>query len=301
MGKYKLLITGCRGQLGSDLMKVFATDFDIHGVEIDDFDITDAGATRKAIKSFSPDIVLHTAAYTNVDDCEANPKLAMVVNATGTENIALACKETGARLIYYSTDYVFSGEKNSPYIETDLPDPKTVYGRSKLEGEKAVADLLSDYVILRLAWVYGTHGKNFVRTMIKLGWDQNKSVREGEIITPLKVVDDQIGNPTWTWEIARQTRQVIESDLTGIVHCTAGGETSWFGFAQKVFEILGMNVLMKPCATAEYPRPAPRPLYSSLENRRLEEAGINIMKNYHEALKEFLTCQKRVLLPCDAT
>ena len=301
MAKPKLLITGCRGQLGSDLLKAFADRYMIWGVDIEDFDIGDADAVNDALYSFSPDIILHAAAYTNVDDCESNPKLAMHINTDGTKYIAAACKKIGAKLIYYSTDYVFSGDTDTPYVETDTPAPKTVYGKSKLAGEQHVAEILEDYLILRLAWVYGAKGKNFVRTMIKLGWEQEKTARDGGIITPLKVVNDQTGNPTWTWEIVRQTQLVLEKNLTGICHCTSQGEATWYEFAKAIFDTLNMHVQIKPCTTEEYPRPAPRPKYSVLKNKRLQDAGIDIMKHYREALTEFLTKQKEELLPCNAT
>ncbi len=301
MTRPKLLITGCRGQLGSDLLNAFADRYNIWGVDIEDFDIGDADAVNDAFYSFSPDLVLHAAAYTNVDECESNPKLAMHINADGTKHIATACKNINARLIYYSTDYVFSGDTDRPYIETDTPAPKTVYGQSKLAGEKFIADILDDYLILRLAWVYGAKGKNFVRTMIKLGWEQEKTARDGGIIEPLKVVNDQTGNPTWTWEIARQTYLAIERNLTGICHCTSQGEATWYEFAKAIFKTLDMHVQIRPCTTEEYPRPAPRPKYSVLENKRLQEMGIDIMKEYRQALTEFLTNHKKVLLPCNVS
>jgi dTDP-4-dehydrorhamnose reductase len=201
----KLLVTGSKGQLGRDLISDFSKKYDISGFDIDDIDIRNLEQLKSFFKEKKPDIVLHTAAYTDVDGCEHNVETAMSINAEGTTNIALACREIGAKLIYYSTDYVFDGDKTTPYTETDTPNPQTVYGKSKLEGEKYVTEILEDYIILRIAWLYGAHGKNFVRTMIKLGEEQLKNSKDGQIVTPLKVVDDQIGNPTWTVEIARQT------------------------------------------------------------------------------------------------
>jgi dTDP-4-dehydrorhamnose reductase len=163
-----------------------------------------------------------------------------------------------------------------------------VYGRSKLAGEEAVRELLDDYAILRIAWVYGFHGKNFVKTMIKSGKQQLDARTKGEPVLPLRVVNDQVGNPTWTKEIVRQTAKMLDHDLRGTFHATSEGETSWYDFARQIFEILKMQVDLQPCATAEYPRPAPRPVRSSLENVRVNEAGCNVMRDYRTALEEFL-------------
>jgi dTDP-4-dehydrorhamnose reductase len=220
-----------------------------------------------------------------------------LINAEGTENIARACREVGAKLIYYSTDYVFDGAKSSPYVESDPTNPQTHYGRGKLEGEKKVASLLDDYVILRIAWLYGHVGKNFVRTMVQLGFRQMQQSRQGEIITPLKVVDDQLGNPCWTHEVARQTRAVLANNLTGVYHATSEGETSWYGFVRMIFEKLNMPVKVRPCTTEEFPRPAPRPKRSSLENKRLKEAGLNVMRPWDIALAEFLDQRGESLKP----
>jgi dTDP-4-dehydrorhamnose reductase len=297
----RLLVTGCKGQLGSDLMRHLSGTFDVTGVDLNDFDLRERNTTLRFFESLGPAVVLHAAAYTDVDRCETDEDTATAVNVSGTANVAEACQTVGARMVYYSTDYVFDGRSETPYVETDTPNPQTAYGRTKLAGEKRVEETLEDFVILRLAWVYGFHGRNFVRTMLKLGYEQSRAVQRGEIIEPLKVVDDQVGNPTWTMEIARQTETILESDLRGIVHCTSAGETSWFGFARAIFDTLGLVVQMRPCPTREFPRPAPRPAYSSLENRRLKEAGINYMRDWRGALTEFLIGSKEALLSCNAT
>ncbi len=212
----------------------------------------------------------------------------MAVNSEGTRNVARACAKIGARMIYYSTDYVFDGEKASAYVEDDIPAPGTVYGQSKLVGERAVQEQVDNHLILRIAWVYGRQGQNFVKTMIRLGQQQLEKSSRREKAAPLRVVDDQFGNPTWTIEICRQTSALLETDLKGVYHSTSEGEVSWYRFSQDIFESLGMEIDVQPCTTEEFPRPAPRPGRSSLENVRLKTAGLNRMRGYHEALTEFL-------------
>lgn len=292
----RILVTGCRGQLGSDLVTVLDARHRVVGIDLSEVDITDLAQVLRAIRQARPDVVLHAAAYTDVDECEADHETAFNVNRDGTWNVAQACAEIGARMVYYSTDYVFDGVKQTPYTEADLPNPKSVYGRSKLAGEEAVLESLDDFAILRIAWLYGRHGKNFVKTMIRLGKSQMALREAGESPTPLQVVNDQIGNPTWTEEIARQTEAVLENDLTGTFHATSEGEVSWYEFAEEIFRILRLEIDLQPCTTAEFPRPAPRPARSSLENARLKRVGCSIMRNYHVALEEFLSQHGQELL-----
>lgn len=284
----KILVTGARGQLGTDLVQLLSGSYEVTGVDIEEVDIRDDSRVSHLLQTVRPDIVLHAAAFTNVDACETDRATATAVNVDGTYNIARSCRDIGARLIYYSTDYVFAGDKDSPYVETDPTDPRTVYGMTKLEGEQKVAEVVENHAVLRIAWLYGAHGKNFVKTMVRLGEQQMLAQSRGDEIQPLKVVDDQRGNPTWTVEVALQTAKIIESNLTGVMHCTAEGETSWYGFARTLFEQLRMDVSLRPCATREFPRPAPRPARSSLENQRLKESGHNIMREYKAALAAFL-------------
>ncbi|HWR83504.1 MAG TPA: dTDP-4-dehydrorhamnose reductase [Candidatus Deferrimicrobium sp.] len=288
MAARRVLVTGCRGQLGADLCELLGREHEVRGISRQDCDIRDRDAVRSGIGQFRPEFVLHTAAWTNVDGCEADPDQAMAVNAYGTENVARACREIGAALVYYSSDYVFDGAKSSPYIETDSPSPLSHYGRSKLAGEEAVARSLDDFIIVRIAWVYGKVGRNFVRTMVRLGREQMRQAREDNTVDPLTVASDQIGNPTWTYEIARQTIVLLASDIRGIVHAASEGETSWYGLATRTFQELSLPVVVRPCTTEEFPRLAPRPRRSSLENRRLKEAGLNVMRPWDIALAEFL-------------
>jgi dTDP-4-dehydrorhamnose reductase len=288
-----ILITGHRGQLGADLVAGLSPLHKVTGVDLPEVDICDLKQVLKAVRFARPDVVIHAAAYTDVDGCEADHEKAFEVNRDGTWNVAQACAEMGARMIYYSTDYVYDGTSATAYVETDIPNPKTVYGLSKLEGEEAVQDMAPDHAILRIAWVYGRHGKNFVKTMIRIGKQQAAAAPDTRV--PLKVVDDQIGNPTWTDDIVRQTEVILDSDLRGIFHSTAEGETSWYAFARNIFENMKMAVDLRPCTTADYPRPAPRPARSSLENRRLKEAGCNVMRDQRVALAEFLNRYGREL------
>ncbi|MDH3892469.1 MAG: dTDP-4-dehydrorhamnose reductase [candidate division Zixibacteria bacterium] len=282
------LITGCRGQLGSDLMSLLALEHSVHGIDIEDCDVTDREAVLKAVVEAGPQVVLHTAAYAEVDECEANREQAMLVNAEGAGSVALACRDVGARMVYYSTDYVFDGKYDRPYTEDDPPNPVTVYGQSKLQGERAVQAVLDDPIIMRISWVYGRKGHNFVKTMIRLGLKQVAAREAGNDVTALKVVDDQVGNPCWTMDIARQTRVVLAGHLSGLLHATSEGETTWHGLARAVFGILAMDVLLQPCTSAEFVRAAQRPVRSTLDNTRLAAAGLNVMRNWKTALESFL-------------
>jgi dTDP-4-dehydrorhamnose reductase len=290
----KVLVTGCRGQLGRDLVDLLSPRYDVVGIDVEDVDIRDREATAARIAAVSPSVVIHAAAFTDVDACESKIDFAMAVNGEGTRHVAMAAREIGARMIYYSTDYVFDGCKTQAYIETDQPNPQTVYGRSKLAGEKALAELVEDHIIMRIAWVYGRHGKNFIRTMLRLGNEQIVRNRQGEQFAALKVVDDQTGNPTWTVDIVRQTERIMNEDVRGIVHATSEGQVSWYRLACDVFEIQRLPVRVEPCTTDEFPRPAPRPRMSALENARLKSRGLNVMRDYREALMEFLKTNGQV-------
>jgi dTDP-4-dehydrorhamnose reductase len=269
-------------------MALLGAKYRVTGIDLPEVDITDLSQVFKTVQGVRPDVIIHAAAYTDVDGCESNSKTAFTVNRDGTWNVAQACAEMGCRLIYYSTDYVFDGTKTTPYVETDLLDPQTVYGKSKLAGEEAVLESLDDFAILRIAWVYGCQGKNFVKTMIRLGKQQVADREAGKSVSLLKVVNDQIGNPTWTEEIVKQTATVLENDLQGVYHATGEGVASWYEFARQIFENLHLEVDIQPCTTAEFPRPAPRPAHSALENGRLKKAGLNVMRDYRVALDEFL-------------
>jgi dTDP-4-dehydrorhamnose reductase len=237
------------------------------------------------LDSSHPDVVINSAAYTQVDACETNYDLAFASNATGPKNLAIKCKQLNIPLIHISTDYVFEGneKKNTPLEENDKLGPKTVYGKTKLEGEKLVMENCDKYFILRTAWLYG-EGKNFVKTMINLS-KKNKE---------LKVVNDQIGSPTYAKDLANAIKEIVEkkSEKYGIYHVTNKGQVSWYEFAKKIFEIKKIEIKVNPCTSEEYPRPAPRPHYSVLSDKKWIESGFTPMRNYEEALKEYLDSLK---------
>lgn len=291
-----VMVIGCRGQLGRDLMESFAEDHAVVGVDIEECDIRDREQVLKTVSEAAPRVALHAAAYTDVDACESNPNLAMAVNGDGAGHVALACREVGARMVYFSTDYVFDGALDRPYTEDDPTNPRTVYGQSKLAGEEAVRTALDDYVILRIAWLYGRHGRNFVKTMIDLGRRQTQARGERQPWSPLRVVNNQFGTPCWTEDIARQTRAVLSEHVTGLFHATSEGETSWYEFARELFASLGWDVAVEPCLTAEFPRPAVRPRRSTLENARLKSAGLNVMPDWRSSLTLFLNEYREELI-----
>ena len=280
----KILITGANGLLGHELSSLLK-DHTLILLSHSQLDISDSESVNKQIDSSSPDIIINSAAYTQVDACETNYDLAFQSNAIGPKNLAIKCKQLGIPLIHISTDYVFEGneKKNSPLVENDKLGPKTVYGKTKLEGEKMVQENCEKYFILRTAWLYG-EGKNFVKTMLSLS-KKNKE---------LKVVNDQIGSPTYAKDLAKAIKEIIEkkSDKYGIYHVTNKGEVSWYEFAKKIFEIKNIEIKVNPCTSEEFPRPAPRPHYSVLSNQKWIDAGFTPMRDYEEALNEYLDSLK---------
>lgn len=268
----KVLVTGANGMLGQDLCPILEDEnFEVIETDVDTLDITNPQNIDEIFDREHPDIVIHCAAYTNVDKAEEDLATARLINAVGTENIAKACKKIDATMVYISTDYVFNGEGKSPYKPTDKPDPLNNYGLTKLEGEKAVQDNLEKFYICRTSWLYGIHGKNFVETMLSLATK-----------TELKVVDDQVGCPTWTVELANGIVKLLQNQAEyGFYNVCGGGETSWYGFAREVFDTAGLNVNIKPCKTEEFPRPAKRPHYSVMSNNK-------ICRNWKVALKDYM-------------
>ena len=278
----RILLTGSDGQLGTDITKQAALDSDIelHGHDIATLDITNADQVNAMVAEIEPDVIIHGAAYTAVDDCESNEEIAFAVNEGGTANLAAAAKESGTRMLYVSTDYVFDGSKDTPYVETDTPNPASVYGASKLAGETHVA-ALDNSLIARTSWVCGAHGSNMVKTILNAA----------EKYPQLTFVDDQIGKPTFTSDLAGALLTLAKRDETGIMHVTNEGAVSWYEFCQSVLKGLGKDpAQVSPCATSELdpPRPAPRPANSVLENTRFPQLGIPLLRHYEEPLKEVL-------------
>ncbi len=249
------------------------------GVDVEDVDIRDIDSVRSCIKNYSPDIVINAAAYTNVDGAEEDTETAFAVNAQGAKNVALIAMESGAKSVYFSTDFVFEGNKETPYVEDDEPNPKGVYAKSKLEGERAVLETDPKALVIRTAWLYGLNGPNFVETMLKLA-DQKDE---------LGIVDDQRGSPTWTWNLAQAAlKLVLLFDAEGIVHATNSGDVTWCGFAKKIFEMSGKSVKVNPISTEELGRPAPRPAYSVLDNSKYERITGEKMPSWETALEGYL-------------
>jgi dTDP-4-dehydrorhamnose reductase (EC 1.1.1.133) len=238
-----ILVVGANGMLGQDLMGLLGERG--RGVDLPDIDITDMVSVQQVLTALKPKVVINCAAYTDVDGCESNTETAMQVNGEGVAFLALVTREIGAKLVQVSTDYVFDGSKGSPYREDDLQQPLNIYGESKLAGELNV-DINPDNLLVRTQWLYGLHGKNFVETMLKLG--QEKSV--------LTVVDDQIGSPTWTMDLARGIIALVDKDCRGTYHCANSGHTSWNGFAKAIFDEAGLPVQVLPMTTEQLNRPA---------------------------------------------
>ena len=253
----KILVTGSNGMLGQDLCPALEDEgFEVVETDINNLDITDEKMVEAVVTKEKPDIIIHCAAYTNVDKAEEDLETARKINSIGTENIAKVCGKNDITMVYISTDYVFSGDDNKIYEPLDKVNPQNNYGLTKLEGEQAVQKYCEKYYITRTAWLYGVHGKNFVETMISLS---NKP--------ELKVVDDQVGCPTWTMELANGIiKLLLKNSPYGIYHICGSGKTSWYGFAKEIFKLAGLDVNLKPCTTEEFPRPAKRPKYSVMNN-----------------------------------
>jgi dTDP-4-dehydrorhamnose reductase len=285
------LVTGAAGMLGRDLTALLASRGEqATGLARPDLDITDASAVATALKALSPAIVVNCAAWTAVDDAEAHEPEALRLNGDGPANLAVACASLGATLVHISTDYVFAGDAGTPYAEDALTGPRSAYGRTKLAGERAVLETLPDtgYVV-RTAWLYGEHGPNFVRTMIRLA-------RKGN---PVTVVEDQAGQPTWTADLASQVYVLASSNApSGIYHGTSSGETTWFGLAQEIFDLYAASpeggtgrALVSPTTSAAYAatatrQTAPRPAYSVLGHDRWAAAGIAPIGHWRDSLRQ---------------
>ncbi len=276
----RILITGANGMLGRTLQKKLA-DYTLIPTDLPDGDITNESAFDALVAREKPDVVIHCAAMTAVDDCESKQDLAYKLNALGSANVAGACARYGARLIAISTDYVFDGASSRPYHEFDAANGgTTVYGQSKFAGEEAVRRRCPDHVICRISWLYGPGGPSFVHAMLKLA-DGSRPV--------LKVVDDQRGNPTSTLAVAEALRGILNRPLlTGTFHLTCEGEASWYEFACEIFRQRGIEQKVIPCTTSEFPRPAPRPANSRLEKRMLRLCNLPPMPEWRDALREFL-------------
>lgn len=273
----KILLTGSEGQLGFDFRLVSEGVHDViaHDIELD---ITDGKAVLERVAEVEPELVVNAAAFTDVDGAESNEVAAYRVNGLGPYNLAVACRRAGIPLLHVSTDFVFEGERREPYTEFDTPNPRGVYGKSKYAGECFVMQQLSDFYICRTSWLYGVAGRNFVDTMLRLGKEKDR----------LEVVDDQVGSPTYSRDLARKLLELIETGCFGIYHVSNGGECSWNRFAKDILEVAGLDTPVLPISTRELGRPAPRPSYSVMRGLNLEIQKISPMRAYREALEDYI-------------
>lgn len=275
----KVLVTGAKGQLGYDVVnELKKRNHEAIGVGSDKMDITDRDSVEKIFEETKVDAVVHCAAYTSVDAAEDNKGLCMKVNVEGTKNIAKACKKIDAKMIYISTDYVFNGEGEKPWKPEDECAPLNVYGRSKYEGELAVEKYLDKYFIVRIAWVFGINGKNFVKTMLNLGETEDE----------INVVNDQFGSPTYTYDLARLLVDMLESEKYGKYHATNEGVCTWYEFAKEIFRQAGLDMKINPVSSNEFPSKAKRPYNSRMSKDKLEKNGFVRLPSWENALKRYL-------------
>lgn len=275
----KVFVTGVKGQLGYDVVKELERrGMEAIGVDIEEMDITDAASVEKVIGEAAPDAVIHCAAYTAVDAAEDNVELCRKVNADGPENIAKMCKKLDIPMIQISTDYVFDGMGEQLWQPDDKREPVSVYGQTKYEGELAVQNTLEKYFIVRIAWVFGVNGKNFVKTMLNLGKTRDK----------LTVVCDQFGSPTYTYDLAKLLVDMIQTDKYGVYHATNEGFCSWHEFACEIFRQAGMQVEVAPVTSDQYPTKAKRPFNSRMSKDKLEENGFERLPDWKDALSRYL-------------
>ena len=271
----KVLVTGVGGQLGYDVCKELdRLGIENKGVDVQDFDLTDGAAVMAAVQAYMPDAIIHCAAYTNVEKAESVPEVCADVNGMGTLNMVRAALAVNAKLMYISTDYVFEGTGDTPY-EVNAPHrPQSVYGLTKDQGEEAVTSLMQRYFIVRISWVFGVHGNNFVRTMLRLGSERKE----------LNVVDDQIGSPTYTADLAVLLCSMIRTDKYGAYHATNEGYCSWAEFAQAIMDEAGLKCVVHPIPTSAYPTAAKRPLNSRMSKRSLDLAGFQRLPSWQDAM-----------------
>ena len=275
----KVLVTGVGGQLGYDVCKELdRLGIENKGVDVQDFDLTDGTEVMAAVQAYMPDAIIHCAAYTNVEKAESVPEVCADVNGMGTLNMVRAALAVNAKLMYISTDYVFEGTGDTPY-EVNAPHrPQSVYGLTKDQGEEAVTSLMQRYFIVRISWVFGVHGNNFVRTMLRLGSERKE----------LNVVDDQIGSPTYTADLAVLLCSMIRTDKYGAYHATNEGYCSWAEFAQAIMDEAGLKCVVHPIPTSAYPTAAKRPLNSRMSKRSLDLAGFQRLPSWQDALHRYV-------------
>lgn len=275
----KVLVTGAKGQLGNDLLNEMAKrGMESVGVDVDEMDITDAKAVERVLGASGADAVIHCAAYTAVDAAEDNAELCAKINGAGTENVAVVCRSLDIPMMYISTDYVFNGQGERPWEPGDKREPLNVYGETKYQGELVVERWLEKYFIVRIAWVFGSNGKNFINTMLRIGKEKGKA----------SVVNDQIGSPTYTFDLARLLVDMIQTDRYGTYHATNEGLCSWYEFAVEIFRQAGLNVEVTPVTSAEYGAKAKRPANSRMNRDKLDANGFKRLPPWQDALGRYL-------------
>lgn len=275
----KILVIGAKGMLGQDLCPILKKENEVIEADINEVDITKIDQVNKLIKEVNCDLIINSAAYTDVDGCEINKDRAFEVNSLGTWNIALITAELNKSLVYISTDYIFNGQKKTSYLEFDFPDPLNIYGWSKLAGEEYVKTLVKKFYIIRTSWLFGKNGKNFINTIIRLSKEQNE----------IKIVDDQRGSPTFTIDLSYQINKLIKTNFFGTYHISNQGNCSWFEFAKKIIEISNLKTKVLPITTEEINRPAKRPTNSILRNYCLELRKMDLSRSWENAVKEYLS------------
>jgi len=278
----KILITGHKGMLGSELMETLCKEHQVAGVDLDEMDITDLDKTRQTISLIKPDLIYHTASYNLVDLAETRWEDAFKINTIGTRNVALVAREVGATMVFFSTDYVFDGTKNSPYEEWDIPNPLGVYARSKAAAEWMVRTLIPEHFIIRISWLIGHHSRNFVETIIT-------KTQAGE---SLSVVNDQIGSPTFVTDLIGELQRLVPTRAFGTYHISNNETCTWYDLATAVLDEIKSEVPLRPISTEESSRPAPRPRFSYLRNAMLELTIGDRMPPWQEGLRKYLSARQ---------
>ena len=274
-----ILVTGINGQLGHDVVKELdRRGYNAIGADRSIIDLTDSEAIRNCIYSNDLDGIIHCAAYTAVDKAEDDISICEYVNALAVKEIAMCAKNLDIPMVHISTDYVFDGSKEGEYTEEDIPCPINIYGKSKFDGEEYIRNILSKYFIVRISWVFGENGNNFIDTMLRLSKERSE----------LSIINDQIGSPTYTKDVAPLLVDMIDSDKYGTYHATNEGFCSWYDFARKIFELKNININLNPILTKEYPTRAKRPLNSKMSKLKLSESGFRRLRHWEEALKDYL-------------
>lgn len=282
----KVLVTGVKGQLGYDVVRELQSrGHEAIGVDIEEMDITDETAVSRVMEETAPEAVIHCSAFTAVDRAEEERELCYKVNVEGTENIAKMCQKLGCKMLYLSTDYIFSGEGQRPWEPEDTPSPLNAYGQSKYQGEVALRQYVDKYFIVRISWVFGINGNNFIKTMLRLG-KENGAV---------KVVDDQIGSPTYTFDLAKLLVDMIETEQYGAYHATNEGICSWYEFAKEIFQEANMKeVTVTPVSSEEFPVKAKRPKNSRMSKEKLVQNGFSLLPSWQDAVKRYIKELKKV-------